>query len=171
MKAIALAALLLASPATAEVVSASPNGFEVREVVSVDKPPTEAFAAFGRIGSWWSGEHSFSGNASNLSLDLQPGGCLCERLPNGGGAQFMQVTYVDPPKRVVLAGGLGPMLFQANSGIMDVKLEPAGGGTRITLEYRAAGFSSGGADKMAPAVDAVLADQLTRFKAYLATTR
>lgn len=171
MKAIALVALLLASPAAADVVSASPNGFEVREVVTVDKAPADAFAAFGRIGSWWSSEHSFSGNSSNLSLDLQPGGCLCERLPNGGGAQFMHVTYVDPPRRVVLAGALGPLLFQADSGIMDVKFEPAGDRTRITLEYRAAGFSSGGADKIAPAVDAVLGDQLTRLKAYLATTR
>jgi len=171
MKALALIALALSSPATAEVVSASPNGFEVRESVGVEQPSERAFTAFGSIGSWWSAEHSYSGNASNLSLDLQPGGCFCERLPNGGGVQHMHVTYVDPGKRIVLTGSLGPLLFLSTTGVMDVKFEPLAGGTQITLDYRAAGFFNGGADKAAPAVDSVLGEQLTRLKAYLATSR
>ena len=171
MKALALVALALSTPVSAEVVSASSNGLEVRETVTVDKPPAEAYSAFGRVGSWWSAEHSYSGNASNLSLELSPGGCFCERLPNGGGVQHMHVTYADPGKRVILTGALGPLLFLATTGVMDVRFEPAGGGTRVTLDYRAAGFFNGGADKMGPAVDGVLSEQLTRLKAYLATTR
>lgn len=171
MRAFAFIAIALASPVSAEVVSASSNGFEVRETLSVEKPPAEAFAAFARIGSWWSGEHSFSGNASNLTLELQPGGCFCERLPNGGGVEHMHVTYVDPGKRVILTGSLGPLLFLSTTGVMDVQFEPAGAGTKVTLDYRAAGFFNGGADKIAPAVDGVLREQLTRLKAYVATTR
>ena len=171
MKAIALLALAFASPAGAEVVSASANGFEVRETVSLEKPPAEAFAAFGHIGSWWSGEHSYSGSAANLSLALVPGGCFCERLPNGGGVQHMHVTYVEPNKRVILTGSLGPLLFLSTTGVMDVTFEPAGGGTRLVLDYRAAGFFNGGADKIAPGVDTVLHEQVTHLKAYLATTR
>jgi uncharacterized protein YndB with AHSA1/START domain len=166
----AFLALALASPAGAEVVSASANGFEVRETVSLDKPPAEAFAAFGGVGSWWSGEHSYSGNSANLSLALVPGGCFCERLPNGG-VQHMHVTYVEPNKRVVLTGSLGPLLFLSTTGVMDVTFEPLGGGTRLVLDYRAAGFFNGGADKIAPAVDTVLREQVTHLKAYLATTR
>lgn len=172
MKAIAASLMLLMpSWASAEVISASSNGFEVRETATVEKPPTDAFAAFGRIGSWWSAEHSFSGNAANLSLSLEPGGCFCEKLPSGGGVQHMHVTYVDPPKRIILTGSLGPLLFQSTTGVMDVQFEPAADGTRILLDYRAAGFFNGGADKIAPAVDAVLGEQLTHLKAYLATTR
>jgi uncharacterized protein YndB with AHSA1/START domain len=170
----ALPALVLAvaaTPASAEVVSSSANGFEVRETTSVDVPPAEAFAAFGRVGSWWSGQHSFSGNAANLSLVLEPGGCFCERFPNGGGAQHLRVAFVDPGKRVVLTGSLGPLLFLATTGVMDVTFEPSGSATRIVLDYRAAGFFNGGADKIAPAVDGVLGEQLTRLKAYTATTR
>jgi hypothetical protein len=40
----------------------------------------------------------------------------------------------------------------------------------VTLDYRAAGFFNGGADKLAPAVDQVLADQVRRYRAY-ATAR
>jgi uncharacterized protein YndB with AHSA1/START domain len=171
MKAFGLIVIALAWPAAAEVVTASPNGFEVRETATTDKSPAEAFAAFGRIGSWWSGEHSYGGNASNLSLELQPGGCFCERLTNGGGVQHMHVTYVDPGKRIILTGSLGPLLFLSTTGVMDVRFEPAGGGTRMTLDYRAAGFFNGGADKFAPAVDNVLGEQLARLKAYLAMSR
>ena len=51
MKISALLALLLvvAAPASAEVVSASSNGFEVRETVKLVVPPAAAFKAFGDI--------------------------------------------------------------------------------------------------------------------------
>lgn len=171
MKVIAaILALLAPAAASAELVSASSNGFEVRETITTDKSSSAAFAGFGRIGSWWSPDHSFSGNAANLTLDLQPGGCLCERLAGGGGAQHMHVTYVEPSRRLVLTGSLGPLLFLSTTGVMDVRFEPQGSGTRVTLDYRAAGFFNGGADKIAPAVDGVLGEQLTRLKAYLKTT-
>lgn len=172
MKAIAALVLIFASAsASAEVVGASSNGFEVRETVTVDKPAAEAFAAFGRIGSWWSGEHSYSGDAANLSLDLKPGGCFCERLPNGGGVEHMRVTYVDPGKRVLLTGSLGPLLFLSTTGVMDVQFKPVSSGTEIVLDYRAAGFFNGGADKIAPAVDGVLGAQAKRLETYLAGSR
>ena len=171
MKAIPLIAVALASPTSAEVVSASPNGFEVRETVTVGSLPAEAFAAFGRVGSWWDPEHTYSGSAANLRLDAEPGGCFCESLPAGGGVQHMRTTYVAPGKRIVLTGALGPLLFQSTTGVMDVKFDPDGNGTRISVDYRAAGFFNGGADKLAPAVDQVLGSQLNRLKAYLATTR
>jgi hypothetical protein len=62
------------------------------------------------------------------------------------------------------------LLFLATSGVMDVQFEPVEGGTRVTLDYRAAGFFAGGADKIAPAVDSVLGEQLMRFKAHLSRT-
>lgn len=171
MKAVALIALALGSPAAAEVVSASSNGFEVRETVTVSDAPAEAFSAFGRVGSWWDPAHTYSGSAANLSLEPQLGGCFCERLPNGGGVQHMRVSYIEPGKRLLMTGSLGPLLFLSTTGVMDVKFEPETNGTRVTLDYRAAGFFNGGAEKIAPAVDQVLGAQASRLKAYLATKR
>ena len=38
----------------------------------------------------------------------------------------------------------------------------------MTLNYRAAGFAKGGADKLAPLVDQVLAEQMKRFRTFAA---
>jgi hypothetical protein len=165
-----LALIASASPAAAEVVSASSNGFEVRQTVNLVVPPAEAFDAFRNIGAWWDPEHTYSGDASNLSLALVPGGCFCERLPKGGGVEHMRVAYIEPGKHVVLTGALGPLLYEAVTGVMDVQVKTIAGGAQLTLDYKAAGFAKGGADKLAPAVDSVLAAQMKRYRAY-ATSR
>jgi len=62
--------LLAAGPASAEVLSASPTGFEVQEVVNLVVPQPSAYAAFGQVGQWWNKEHTYSGEASRMSLQL-----------------------------------------------------------------------------------------------------
>ncbi|HVU31661.1 MAG TPA: hypothetical protein VHE36_14810 [Sphingomicrobium sp.] len=164
-----LAALLvsIAAPASAGVVSSSSNGFEVRETVPLVVPPEAAFKAFGALPSWWNPEHTYSGDSANLRFDLVPGGCLCERIPKtGGGVEHMRVAYVEPGKRAVLTGSLGPLLFEGTTGVMDVQVKTIAGGSQVTLDYKVAGFANGGADKLAPIVDAVLAEQLKRFRVY-----
>jgi uncharacterized protein YndB with AHSA1/START domain len=158
--------LMLSAPARAEVVSAETHGFEVTNSVNLVIPVAQAFAAFGRLGSWWGNEHSYSGKAANMRLALQPGGCFCEAIPTGGGVEHMRVAVVQPNERIVMTGGLGPVLYEAASGVMDVKFERIAGGSRVTMNYRAAGFAKGNADKMAPLVNSVLADQMRRFRAY-----
>ncbi|HEU4809096.1 MAG TPA: ATPase [Sphingomicrobium sp.] len=162
-----IALLLLASPAAAEVVSASPNGFEVRETVNLVVPPETALAAFAELPKWWDPEHTYSGDSANLSFDLRPGSCFCERLPDGGGVEHMRVAYLDPGKRVVLTGSLGPLLYEATTGVMDVKVKRAAGGSQFVLDYKVAGFANGGGDKLATAVDEVLTEQIKRFRAYV----
>ncbi|HEX6741514.1 MAG TPA: ATPase [Sphingomicrobium sp.] len=167
MKALYLVVLLAASaPAAAEVVGSSPNGFEIRQVVPLVVKPEVAFESFAKLPAWWNPEHSYSGKAENLSLTLTPGGCFCERFPKGGGIEHMRVTYVDPGKRILMTGSLGPLLYEATAGVLDVQVKSTAGGSQLTLDYKAAGFANGGADKLAPVVDAVLADQLRRYRKY-----
>ena len=161
-------ALFAATPAAAEVVSAGPNGLEVRHSVNLVIPQAKAYAAFSEIQNWWSKDHTYSGNSANLSLQLKPGGCFCERLDNGGGIEHLRVTYVQPDERVVMTGSLGPLLYEATAGVMDVKVERIAGGSRITMDYRAAGFAKGGAAELAPIVDKVLGDQMKRLRVYAA---
>jgi uncharacterized protein YndB with AHSA1/START domain len=168
MKYLAAIGLLAATPATAEVVSASPNGFEVRETVTLVVPADAAFASFSDIAAWWDPEHTYSGDSRNLSLNLNPGGCFCERFAKGGGIEHMHVTYLEPGKRIVFTGALGPLLYEAASGVMNVEIKTAAGGSQLTLDYRAAGFFNDGAEKLAPQVDEVLAGQLKRLRTYAA---
>ena len=170
MRYLAAIALLAASPAGAEVVSASPNGFEVRQTVNLVVAPNVAFAAFGDLPGWWDPQHTYSGKSSNLRLDMTPGGCFCERFPDGGGIEHMHVIYVEPGKHVILTGALGPLLYEATTGVMDVTVKSGAGGSQLVLDYRVAGFAKGGADKLAAGVDAVLAEQMKRVRSY-ATAR
>ncbi len=169
MKVIIPIALVAATPASAAVVGAGPNGFEVRHTVNLVVPPEIAMESFAELPSWWDPEHSYSGDSANLSIDLRPGGCFCERLPGGGGIEHMRVTYVDPGKRIVLTGSLGPLLYEATSGVMDVQVKRAAGGSQLTLDYKVAGFAAGGAEKLAVEVDQVLAEQMKRLRAYATT--
>ena len=162
------AAMVCATPASAEVVSAGPHGFEISHSINLVVPQAQAFAAFGQIRDWWSNDHTYSGDASRLSLQLRPGGCFCERLDNGGGIEHLRVTYVQPGERIVLSGSLGPLLYEATNGVMDVKVERIAGGSRITMDYKAAGFAKGGAAELAPIVDKVLGEQMKRLRVYAA---
>lgn len=170
---VMIAALALAAPAAAgaEVMASSANGFHVRHSVNLAADAAQAWDSFRRVGEWWSGAHSYSGKASNLSLSLSPGGCFCERLPDGGGVEHMRVAYVEPGKRALLTGSLGPLLFEATSAIMDVRIEGSGNGSTLTLDYKAAGFATGGADRLAPLVDQVLAEQVRRLRTFVPTAR
>src|SRR5215207_4049903 len=47
----------------AEVAVKGPTGFVVQQRVDVAVSPERAYDAFTRIGDWWSGAHSFSGDA------------------------------------------------------------------------------------------------------------
>lgn len=171
MRKLYLAALVaISSPAAAEVVASSPTGFEVRHVVPLVVKPDAAFQAFASLPAWWNPEHTYSGKSENLSLALTPGGCFCERFPKGGGVEHMRVAYVDPGQRMILTGALGPLLYEATAGVLDVQVKSTAGGSQLTLDYKAAGFATGGADKLAPIVDSVLGEQLRRYRKY-ATAR
>lgn len=155
----------VAAPAAAEVVHSAAHGFQVRQSVDLDISAEAAFERFADIGGWWSDSHTYGGKGSAMSLDARPGGCFCEALAGGGGVEHMRVAFVDPGKRLVLSGSLGPLLTQATAGAMEVRFEPVPGGSKVTLDYRVAGFFDGGAEKLAGPVDGVLAAQLKRLAA------
>lgn len=162
---------MLASTASAEVVSTSPNSFAIRHSVQLTVPTEQAFAAIGEMPRWWSKDHTYSGNNANLSLALRSGGCFCETLEKGGGVEHMRVVLVQPGERVVMTGALGPLLYEGVTGVMDLKVERLAVGSRVTMDYRAVGFANGGADKLAPLVDKVLSEQLRRYREYVAQKR
>jgi uncharacterized protein YndB with AHSA1/START domain len=91
-------------PAQAEVVSATPQGFEVKTQATVAASPQAVWAMLGRIERWWSPDHSYSGKAANLSLEPVVGGCFCEALEGGGRVEHLRVVYAAPGKMLRLQG-------------------------------------------------------------------
>jgi uncharacterized protein YndB with AHSA1/START domain len=163
-----LAAVAMSTPAAAEVLSSGQHDFEIRQTVNLALPVSQAYAAFARLSAWWSDEHTYSGKAANMGLALKPGGCFCETIPGGGGVEHMRVSVVQPNERIVMTGALGPLLYEAAPGVMDVRFDRTAGGSKVTMNYRAAGFARGNGDKMAPIVDSVLGQQMKRLQAFAA---
>jgi uncharacterized protein YndB with AHSA1/START domain len=161
--------MLLGTPAQSapEVTS---NGFAVKFDVSVNAPAGKVYEALvGQVGSWWNPEHTYSHDAKNLSIDARPGGCFCEKLPNGGGIEHLRVVYVAPPQVVRFSGALGPLQASGVAGSMTWKLTGDGDHTRVQLSYIVGGFIVGGFDKIAPAVESMLNEQLNRLKQFAET--
>lgn len=154
------AAALCAAPAAAEVVQSAPGGFEVKNTVTVTAPVDRAWTVVLAPRLWWDKEHTYSEDSANLTLDERPGGCFCEKLPNKGGVEHMRVVYIQPPRMIRMVGALGPLQAEAADGTMAITLTKAGAGTSITMTYVAGGYIRGGAEKLAPIVDRVLAQQL-----------
>ena len=158
---------LLSTPASAEIVSSGANSMHVRHVVQVVMPTAAAYAAFTNVGAWWDNEHTYSGDPANMSLAATAGGCFCERVPKtGGSVEHMRVAYVEPGARLVMTGSLGPLLYEATAGVLDIKVERIAGGSRVTMDYKVAGFADGNGSTLAPLVDSVLGEQLKRYRAF-----
>ena len=81
---IAASAMMIAAPSAAEVIQSSPPGFVTQDRVTIAASPERTWSLLVRPSRWWNAEHSWSGNADNLALEPQAGGCFCETLPGGG---------------------------------------------------------------------------------------
>jgi hypothetical protein len=172
LAAATLLASLAAAPAAAEVKSATEAGFAVESTAIVAATPAQAYAMLGRPGEWWTSAHTYSGDARNLSLALRAGGCFCERVPRDGGTiEHARVVYARPGETLRLHGALGPLQQEAAVGTLTIALKAVPGGTQITQTYVVGGYVRGGADKLAAAVDGVMAEQLTGLQRRLAKGR
>jgi uncharacterized protein YndB with AHSA1/START domain len=146
------------------------TGFLVKVETSVNAPVAKVYDALvGQVGSWWNSQHTYSGDAKNLSIDARPGGCFCEKLPNGGGVEHLRVVYVSPRQVLRLSGALGPLQATGVSGSMTWKLTSGTNNTRVELSYSLGGFIQAGFEKIAPAVESMLNDQLNRLRLFVET--
>lgn len=167
---LGMAALaFMAAPARAEVVSRTETGFVIRLASEVTATQADAWKTILTPAQWWQSEHTFSGDAANLTLDPQVGGCFCEVLPRPegapltqkpGGVQHMRIIYIEPPRALRLSGALGPLQSEALAATMTITVKPTEKGSRVLFEYVVGGFMRYKVDEIAPAVDRMLTAQL-----------
>ena len=144
------------------------DGFAVRNVAQIAAHAIARVQHGGGVSSAAGGmpAHTFSEeSATNLTLDARPGGCLCERWPNGGATHLM-VVYVVAQQEIRFSGALGPLQQRASPGSKIWKLTESAAALRSSGPTRLADTCPGGLAAIAPAVDAVLAGQLQRLKQF-----
>ena len=167
----ACAAATFASPALADVKPVGGDGFVVRHEAVVPVAADRAWDGLVQPARWWSGDHTFSGNAANLALVPQANGCFCETLPAGaartraGSVRHMTVIFADPGKVLRLTGALGPLQGEPVNAVLTVTLSGEGAGTRIVMEYVVGGTMRFPREQIGPAVNTVLGEQLARLAA------
>ena len=164
----ALVALCATPAALATAVDSSPAGFTLENSVVVQADADTAWKArVGDVEAWWPKDHSWWDADSRLSIEPRAGGCFCE-ISGDRQAQHMAVTFVEPGKLLRMTGGLGPLQGMGLHGALEFRLAPAGAGrTRITLWYRAGGYTPDDLAKFAPEVDRVQAQQLGGLATHL----
>lgn len=163
--AAALAALAVPGAAAANVVQQDERGFRIIHLVETDASPAAVWKTLTDPSIFWNGSHSFSGDADNLSLELVPGGCFCERADNLS-VEHARVIYVEPGVRLRMRGSLGPLQQDAVTGILTFALrERETGGTTISVEYSVSGNFRGSLGSLSAAVDRVISEQGNRLGA------
>ncbi|RZV34073.1 MAG: SRPBCC family protein [Sphingomonadaceae bacterium] len=173
--ALALAALAPA-PLSAEVAETAASGFVTRDMAVVGAEPQAVWLELISPANWWNDAHTWSGDAANMSLVPQGGGCFCERIPPedsdgaiglAGSVQHMVVLQAYPRKVLRMRGALGPLQSEPVNGVLTVTLKPVKGGTRILWEYVVGGHMRYPAETIAKAVDGVMSQQLDGLAARL----
>lgn len=170
------AALVCAAPSSAKVAESNANGFVTQDMAEVAATPMETWLALTRPGEWWSDSHTWSGDAANMTLTPQAGGCFCERVPGedradgfslDGSVQHMSVVQAYPLKSLRMRGGLGPLQGEPATGVLTITLEEIDGGTRIRWEYVVGGYMRYETATIAKAVDGVMSQQLAGLRDHL----
>jgi len=75
------------------------------EQAQVAATPAQVYAAIGQIGQWWNSQHTYSGDARNLSLELRPAAGFLRTAERWRQRQdHMGVILAQPNKTVRLEG-------------------------------------------------------------------
>ena len=108
---------------TAQIVRSSPSGFQIKIERKVPLDTVSAYQKFvSGFNQWYDANHSYSGKAENLSLDLKKA-CMLEKLPDGGFVRHMEIVVHQPGKTLRMTGGLGPLQSMGVSGALTLTFE------------------------------------------------
>lgn len=152
--------------AHSDVVKKSDSEFFIRLEMLLDHNSQAVYRGLAELPAWWNPSHSHSGEAANLSFELQAGSCFCERWGQSS-VEHMRVLYAVEGREVRLEGGLGPLQAMPVSGLMRWRLVPQGEKTVLTWEYSVWGNASNQLQRLADPVNDVLAQQMQGMADYL----
>jgi uncharacterized protein YndB with AHSA1/START domain len=167
---IAAATTAFAAPVHAEVIASGPTGFVIRHEATLPVEQERAYAHFLLIQNWWDRDHTYSGDAANLSITPTAGGCWCERMPNDGVVEHMRATMISPGSMIRFSGGLGPLAGMGAQGAMTWTFTPSENGvSTVRLDYVVTGFAAAeaGLAVMAGPVDRVLGEAIANLAGYV----
>ena len=169
--AAALALALFSAPARADVVASGEGGFVSRNTATIAASPDAVWDVLVRPSLYWNPQHSYYGEADQLFLTFGPDGCFCEIVASAPEDAIEDLAFVEharvvrtaPGEMLRLSGAFGPLQGEALTGTLTVALRPDGAGTRVEWTYVVGGYAEFSLPEVAPVVDMVMAEQLSRL--------
>lgn len=161
--------LVLPDVASSALVQSAASGFIVEHKYHIAAAPDAAWQVLVHPERWWPSEHTWSGDATHLSLAPEAGGCFCESWADGS-VEHGRVVHARPGKMLRFSGALGPLQELGVNAVLTVTLAPVDRGTMATVTYRVSGEASHALDQIAPVVDKVIGQQFGGFAALASRT-
>ncbi len=159
----AVAALMLtATQAHAEIVEATGDHYVLHHEERSTLSPSELWVRLIKPAEWWHPDHTYSGDAGNLSFDPQVGGLWREDWADGS-VVHGRVLYVAPEKMLRLDAPFGPLQGMAVTAVWTITIKPDGDGSLVSFDEIASGTAASKLDALAPTVDFVKGEAIRRL--------
>ena len=152
------------SSVQADITKANPDHYTLRHEATSSMAPDVLWQRLIKPATWWHPEHSYSGDAANLSLDARAGGLWREDWA-GGSVAHGEVLYVKDGEQLRLNAPFGPLQERAVTVVWTITITPEGEGSKVVFDEVANGTSESGLDALAPAVNFVKGEAIKRLVA------
>ncbi len=159
-----VASIMIAAslPAHAEIISSGSDHYVLEHKGTSALPVEDLWERLVDPASWWHPEHTYSGFSENLTLELEPGGLWHEDWEDGSVVHGI-LMKIEPGKTLTIDAPFGPLQDMAVSVIWTITLNETELGTQVTFTELANGSSVSALDEIAPAVDFVKAEAMSRL--------
>ncbi len=160
------ALLLAALPASADVVRAADDGFQIHLERTSELPSNLQYARMATFSDWWSSAHTYSGDAENLSLtEVAPGGIWVETWEGGSvlHGEVIAAMHRDGNHVVRFDASFGPLQSIGVEAVLTISINQDGERSKVVMDYFVTGASFQALSDIAPVVDAILTEQINRL--------
>lgn len=151
-----------AAPATAGIIISAPDHYILKHEAVSTLTPDALWQKLIEPANWWHPDHTYSGDAKNLSLDANAGGVWREDWPDGS-VEHGRVLLVLENKQLRLNAPFGPLQETGANVVWTVTISSGDDGTKVTFDEVANGTASSNLDELAPAVDFVKTEAINRL--------
>ena len=146
----------------AEITSSSSTHFVLRHEAKSELAPANLWERLIQPATWWHPDHTYSGDAGNLSLDAQAGGLWREDW-DGGSITHGQVLLVETGKKLRLEAPFGPLQELGVYCVWTITITADGDGSLVEFGEIASGPPGANLGEMAKAVDFVKNEAIERL--------
>ncbi len=153
---------LTLTPAHAEIMSSSGAHFELKHEAHSTLRPDVLWQRLIQPATWWHPDHTYSGSAANLSLNVTAGGLWREDW-NKNSVAHGRVLYVEHGKIIRLEAPFGPLQGLGAYTIWTITITPNGNGSTVRFDEISSAPPTADMAEIAKAVDYVKNEAITRL--------